>query len=145
MRSQRPWRRCQLLSNRRQRYYVGWRNYQGARQDQLTNAIEQRAFLVRLCKDRFERQEVWERQKPPSRRRRHQPSNHRKARNQADILALRGMMACAYPSLKPGGADYCIYKNRLQKSMDEGTNWFKAQQRRPSITWIFPSNMSEKK
>ena len=111
----------------------------------LTNTIERRAFLVRLCKDRFERQEMWERQKRPRRRRPHQPSNRRKATNQADIRALRGMMACAYPSLNLKSAEYCIYKKALQTTMNEGTNWFKAQQRRPSITWMFPRNMSEKK
>ena len=111
----------------------------------LTNTIERRAFLVRLCKDRFERQEMWERQKQPHQCRPHQPSNRRKATNQADIRALKGMIACAYPSLKPESAEYCIYKTTLQKTMNEGTNWFKAQQRRPSITWMFPRNMSEKR
>ena len=47
----------------------------------LTNPIEQRAFLVRLRKNRFERRETWERQNPPSRsqcsrqRRQHQPGD----------------------------------------------------------------------
>ena len=65
----------------------------------FTNAIEQRAFLVRLCKDRFERQETWKRQKQPRGRRPHQPSNGRKVQNRADIMALRGMMECAFHPL----------------------------------------------
>ena len=110
----------------------------------FTNAIEQRAFLVRLCKDRFERQEMWERQKRPRGRRPHQPSNGRKVQNRADIMALRGMMECAYPSLNPEGAQYRSNKKVLQRTMDQGSNWFKGQKRRPSLSWMFPSNMSEK-
>ena len=110
----------------------------------FTNAIEQRAFLVRLCKDRFEPQEMWERQKRPRRRRQHQPSNGRKVQNRADIMALRGMMECAYPSLNPKGAQYRNKKKKMQRTMDKGSNWFKGQKRRPSLSWMFPRNMSEK-
>ena len=109
----------------------------------FTNAIEQRAFLVRLCKDRFERQEMWERQKRPRRRRQHKPSKGRKVQNRADIMALRGMMECAYLSLNPKDAQYCSNKKVLQRTMDKGSNWFKGQKRRPSLSWMFPSNISE--
>ena len=85
----------------------------------LANPIEQRAILVGLCEDRFERQETWvyhnslRRSQCTSRTWEHRSGHSRKVRNRGDIAVLRGLVTCAYPSLKPRDAKYCFYKERL--------------------------------
>jgi hypothetical protein len=54
-------------------------------------------------------------------------------------------MSCAYPSLETQGVEYELYRLRLQKKLNEGSDLFKTQKRCPSFIWMFPRNISEKK
>jgi len=62
----------------------------------------------------------------------------------AAVALMREMMACAYPTLKVKSQEYAHTKKRLQRTLDDGRNWYIAYRRCPSTLWMFPPNLSER-